>query len=314
MRKYICIFLGLFLFNSIQAQTLEELKATKAEKETIKKGIDKEIVDLDKKIKEFSGWTKGLSGLVGLDFAGANNWFANDIETATSSGFGLTINGYVNGNMEKYFVRNSLLATLNTSKATNTDLNGDTGVEAPKQEITAKASYFELSNLTGFYFAKNIAVSAKGSYTTTIFEFNDPGQLSISAGLTWTPSKSFVAYVHPLAYQWTFPSGDFAAAAGAEIGASYTGTLFPGVDWASNLNAFLAYGGKEVNGTERSAGDLSNWTWMNAFTVADVFKGIGLGVNIGLRNNKQLGFAKNVGDGGGLQVIYSVGLSYALTR
>jgi len=159
-----------------------------------------------------------------------------------------------------------------------------------------------------------VAISAKASYITTLFEFNDPGQLSFSAGLTWTPRKDFVAYLHPVGYQWTFPTDNFISAAGAELGATYTGTLFPSVEWTSNLNAFLAYGSKELNGVERSRGDLSNWTWINTFSVADVFKGIGLGLSVGLRNNKQLGFAKSLSDGGGLQTMYSLGLSYALSR
>jgi len=314
MKNLIALLCCILLFTTLQGQTLEELKVTKAEKEEVKKNIDKEIADLDKAIKEFPGWTRGLAGLIGLDFAGSNNWLANDIESNTSSGFGIAFNAYANGNYDKYFLRNNVIANLNTSRATNKDLDEDTGIEDPEQEITARASYLELSNLSGFYFIKNVAVSAKASYITTLFEFNDPGQLSFSAGLTWTPRKDFVAYIHPLGYQWTFPSQDFISATGAEVGASYTGTLFPGVEWASNFNAFLAYSGGEINNVERTRGDLSNWTWINTFSVADVFKGIGLGLSVGLRNNKQLGFAKSLNDGGGLQMMYNLGLSYALSR
>lgn len=307
----ICIFAIYPTFaQDLTNLTLDELRKLQTEKTEVKKNIDKNLADIDKAIKEFPGWTTGLAGLVGLDFAGANNWFANDVETNSGRGFGVSVNAFANGNMEKYFVRNNIIANINTSKATIDDIKDDGTIKS--EEISAKASYFEISNLSGFYVAKNLAVSAKASYITTIFEFNDPGQLSFSAGLTWTPTKEFAAYIHPLGYQWTFPSGDFASATGAEIGASYTGTLLPGIDWTSNFNAFLAYSGGDIDGVERSAGDLSNWTWMNTFSVADIFKGIGLGVGLGLRNNKQLGFNKGQTDGGGLQTLYNIGLSYAL--
>lgn len=307
----ICLlFAGQVQAQDLSSMSLEDLKTMQAEKTEVKKNIDKNLADLDKAIREFPGWTTGLAGLIGLDFTGAKNWFANDVETNSGRGFGFSLNGYANGNMEKYFVRNNLIANISSSKATIDDILDNGTIKS--EEISAKASYFEISNLTGFYIVKNVAVSAKASYITTIFEFNDPGQLAFSAGFTWTPSKAFVAYVHPLGYQWTFPSGDFASATGAEIGASYTGVLFPGVEWTSNLNAFMAYSGGDVKGVERSAGDLSNWTWMNTFAVADVWKGVGLGIGLGLRNNKQLGFAKGQADGGGLQTMYNLGLSYAL--
>lgn len=315
MKKLVFTFFSFLLMSIIlQAQTLEELKAMKAEKEAIKDNIDKEIADLDEKIKKFPGWTKGIAGLVGLDFNGANNWFANDIETNTSRGFGLTINGFANGNMEKHFIKNSLLTSINTSKATNKNLNDATGIEEAEEEISARASYLELTNLTGFYVAKNIAGSAKASYVTTIFEFNEPGQLAFSLGATWKPSSDFALYVHPIGYLWTFPTNIFASTYGAEVGATYSGEIIPGVEWTSNLNAFISYRAREVAGIDRPASDISNWTWNNAFAIADLYKGIGLGINLGLRNNKQLGFAKNVSDGGGIQMIYGVGLSYAVSR
>lgn len=315
MMRLFFAFLGLLLLlGNIKAQTLKELKAAKAEKIEIKDNIDKEIAALDKKIKKFPGWTKGISGVVGIDFSGANNWFANSLETSNTQGFGVALDAFVNANMEKYFIRNSVRTAINTSKATQTDIDDKTGLPRPAEEIKSKASHLDLSNLTGFYFMKNLAASAKSSYSTTVFEFNKPGQLSFSAGVTWTPSSKFVAYIHPLGYQWIFPTGDFVSSSGTEIGANYKGKIYREIEWASNFSAFFNYQGNEQNGIQRSAGNLSNWTWMNTVTIADLYKGIGLGANLGLRNNKQLAFAKNVADGGKLQVLYSIGISYALSK
>jgi hypothetical protein len=48
----------------------------------------------------------------------------------------------------------------------------------------------------------------------------------------------------------------------------------------TNFSTFQSY----------SNGDLSNWTWVNSFGYT-LWKGIGLGFEFGLRNNKQEGLA-----------------------
>jgi hypothetical protein len=50
-----------------------------------------------------------------------------------------------------------------------------------------------------------------------------------------------------------------------------------GIKWRSNLSAFLSY--SDFN-------NFSNWTWINGFS-ANVWKGLGVGFELGLRSNKQ---------------------------
>ena len=308
--KYFFFFLLSFICYTGFAQTLEELKTMKAEKEAAKqevmdqvKGIDGEIAEINKMIKQFPTWTSGFTGLIGLDFKGASNWYAADVPTNSQTGLGISLNAFANRDAPKYFWWNSASANYSTSKVKN-DLPNE-----PEQELTSEASFFGLNSIGGYAITEKIFASAEGRYETTLLEFNDPGKLIFSAGATWKPIDNLVVIVHPLGYQINFPTNEFTSSAGAKLGAIYNGTLVPGVEWSSNLNAFLSYSGDDDN--MYSAGDLSNWTWLNTFTVANIFKGIGLGLNIGLRKDKQLALAKGATDNP-LQSFYNIGLSYSL--
>jgi hypothetical protein len=72
------------------------------------------------------------------------------------------------------------------------------------------------------------------------------------------------------------------------------------VVWKSNLSAFLSYEGS----------DLSNYTWVNSFSTA--VKGVGIGLDIGLRSNKQEALARGREDNP-LQSYWLLGLSYAIS-
>lgn len=315
MKNVVLIILLLSAFTySLQAQeeTLEELKDQKAEREAAKSEIESEIAAIQKKIKNFPGWNLKFSSQVGVNFSGTNDWFANEIETNFTRGFNIGMNVIANQRQEKYFWNNSLVSSLSRSTSSNNDIEDDTGEELPEEEITARASYFEIASLYGYRFSKQFASSVEARYTTTIFEFNDPGKLTLSAGVTWTPVNNLVVIIHPLGFQWTFPDNEFASASGAKLGAVYNGNILEMISWNSDFNAFIAYAGDDD--ADLTAGELTNWTWINSFTVSDIFKGIGIGANIGLRNDQQLAFAKNQLDGGGVQFLYTVGISYAISR
>ena len=91
---------------------------------------------------------------------------------------------------------------------------------------------------------------------------------------------------------------NYESSLGAKVVADYTKEIVKGVNWKSNLSAFLSYNGS----------DLSNWTWVNGFGFS-VWKGIGVGVEVGLRNNKQEALALAIEDNP-LQTYYVIGLSY----
>lgn len=320
MKSLNVIFTVIFAMTFYMAnsqESLESLKAMKAEKEAVKKGIDEEIAGLDKQIKEFPGWSRGLGVTLGMNFGGVNNWYGQDIENSTSRGFGIAGNAYANKNGEGFFWHNTGNVAYNTSTQKNTNLNDD-GTEDPEQEITNTASLFTLNSIAGKQIFGNVFASAEARYETTFNQFNDPGTLTASLGFTWKPMNDLIVVVHPLAYQINFPSAALSSAAGAKIGATYTGEIAPGIKWNSDLNAFLAYGGDTEVDPDKpfspySAGALSNWTWLNTFAVADVFKGVGVGFTLGLRSNDQLAFAKTVADPG-IQSFYTLGFTYAIAR
>jgi len=313
--NFILILVAMFVTTfSLQAQdeTLDELKAMLAEKEGVKKTIDDEMADLDKRIKAFPGWSKGLGGTLGLNFSGTSDWFADDVIKTAARGFGLSLAGYANNNAAdgKYFWNNALnVSVTNGNSKSDNDQSGDF---EDNEDLSTKASLFTLNSLGGYQLFSKVYASGQASYTTTVFAFNDPGQLTFSLGLTWKPINDLVVYIHPLAYQWTFPGGTYSAASGAKIGATYSAEIAPGVKWTSDLSAFLAYSGDDTKMPALESSQLSNWTWQNGFSVADVFKGIGLGFNLGLRKDEQLGIAKGSSDPSTIQSIYTLGLSYAL--
>ena len=67
----------------------------------------------------------------------------------------------------------------------------------------------------------------------------------------------------------------FESSIGAKIVADYA-TKVAGVNIKSNLSLFQSY----------ESANLSNWTWINSFGYT-IWKGIGLGFEFGLRNNRQ---------------------------
>ncbi len=62
---------------------------------------------------------------------------------------------------------------------------------------------------------------------------------------------------------------------GAKIVADYTRKI-GAINFKTNLSAFQSY----------KSSNFSNWTWTNSFGYT-LWKGIGLGFDFGLRNNKQ---------------------------
>jgi hypothetical protein len=77
------------------------------------------------------------------------------------------------------------------------------------------------------------------------------------------------------------------------------------VNWSSTLTGFFPYGGDTeiVEGDPNSAVSLAEYTWINTLSF-QVWKGIGVGVSLGLR--------KSDFEFDGTQNFYSLGLSYAL--
>ena len=303
------IFVLIFLSGSYLAfaQTKEELKAAQAAKNDSIAAIQGRVDALQAQIDALPGWQLGALGVLGFDLSQFNNWYAQSLPNNETGNINITFNSYANLKQEKYFWRNNLNINLKWVKLDDKD---DPADESGFRETT---DVFNLSSLYGRMVNKTLAVSALGEYRTTILNnYNDPGYLDLGVGGTWTPITDLVVVVHPANYNFVFADDDtiFDSSFGAKIVADYIKSI-GGIKFKTNLSVFASY----------KSGDLSNWTWINTFTYT-VWKGIGLGFDFGLRNNKQeaLNYEINtLGNTGAtfdtidndLQTYWTLGLSYS---
>ena len=344
MRHLQLLFIAMFLcvgFVQAQEYSMDELKSMAAEKRAAADALISEAADYEKQLAEFPGWKTGGVGIIGLDFSANDNWYAINAPYSKSNAFGITASAFANNNQDKFFWNN--LLSVNLKKViTNLDSRQD-------QDVEAITDALDLSSLAGYKLTDKWALSAEGRYASTLLNLNRPGKLTLSAGATWLPIDNAVVIFHPIGYELNFPSGDFVSAFGCKIGATYSAQIIPGVAWSTNLSTFIPYGGGEgalnqfptkTAGADRlspatdfdfgadaiatqpvnySSGDLFNWVWLNTFST-NLFKGIGLGLNVGLRNDKQIAnqwqynrdgnYLAN--DNNPLQFFYNLGLSYTL--
>lgn len=296
----------------IVAQTTEELQAMKDEKaaelSTLKGELEEltgkvdalksEVASLTDQLTPYPRWDTGILGNVGLNFSTFNDWLLRDQPNTSAVNIGFSTTGIANADFEKAFWRNSLNLTLGWLKFDNRDNPDD------NSDFQVSADAFNITSLYGYKLSDKIAISTLGEYRTSILDgrFNNPGYLDIGVGATWTPIKDLVVVVHPLNYNFVFSDAefDYQSSLGAKVVADYTRQLTKNVAWKSNLSAFASYEGS----------DLSNWTWVNGFSTA--VKGIGIGLDLGLRNNKQEALAAEKTDNP-LQTYWILGLSYAIS-
>ena len=272
MKKVFLAVAFIFGLATINAQTVEELKAQKAEKQAEADKYQAEADALQAQIDAFPGWKFGAFGTIGANISGFNNWFSKGTPNNDAGNIGIIANGFANLDREKFFWRNGLNVNLAWLKNDNTDIDSDS------DSFDSANDVFNLTSLYGYKLSEKFAISALGEYRTTILDnFNDPGYLDLGVGATWTPIKDLVVVVHPLNYNFVFADNDnvFESSMGAKIVADYTRQLGK-VNFKTNLSAFQSY----------KSSDLSNWTWINSFGYT-LWKGIGLGLEFGLRNNKQ---------------------------
>jgi len=346
MRTFKLLLFILLASFGLQAQDNAQLKSMAAEKRAAADALMAEAADLESQLAPEYGWTKGGVGIVGANLASNSNWFAINAPNSSSNGLGINASAFANQNQEKYFWNNLLTLNLLQTKTKLTE--NSTAVKAITDAL-------DLSSLFGYKLAPKWALSAEGKYTSTLLNFNKPGKATVSAGATWLPIPNAVVILHPLGYEKNWPSGDFVSMLGMKVGATYSATIIPGVAWSTNLSAFIPY--TSDNGTlqqyvlsnaadvasDRTAaaaefdladpisgnemevlyerGDLTNWTWLNTFST-NIFKGIGLGLNVGLRKDQQIANQWNynkfgvpggsIDFGNDLQLYYSLGLSYTL--
>lgn len=271
MKKLSILLVLVGISFSINAQTAEELKKEIAPKKAQISKLQGEVKALQSKIDALPGWRKGAFGTIGASLSGFNNWYARNAPNANAGNIGITINGFANLIEKDFFWRNSGTINLGWVKLDDKSIDGD-------EDFDTATDVFTISSLYGKRFNKKWALSALGEYRTTIIDnFNNPGYLDLGAGVTWTPTSHLVVVMHPGNYNFVFSSGEtvFESSLGAKVVADYT-NKYKDLSVKSNLSIFQSY----------DSGDLSNWTWTNSFGYT-LWKGIGLGLEVGLRNNKQ---------------------------
>lgn len=287
------------------SQTEEELKSELGTKKDSIAAIQGRADAIQGKIDALPGWKKGAFGTIGANLSGFNNWYAQGTPNVSSGNIGVTVNAFANLNQEKFFWRNSGNVNLGWVKFDDTDIDTD------DDSFRQAADVFTISSLYGRKLSEKFAISGLGEYRTTILDnFNDPGYLDLGVGATWTPITDLVVVIHPLNYNFVFSSNDavFQSSLGAKILADYTRQIGK-VNFKTNFSMFQSY----------ENGDLSNYTWINSLGYT-LWNGIGLGLEFGLRNNKQeaLNFAQatdpattfdNVDNA--LQTYFLFGLNYA---
>lgn len=309
--KKIFTFCLMLIATASFSQTVEELKEEKAVKEDSIKAIQGRVDALKKQIDEFPGWKFGAFGTIGASFSEFNNWYGQGTPNNSAGNITFTVNPYAKLDREKYFWYNTGNINLSWVKFDDKDDPND------NKDFREASDVFNVTSLFGYKITKSLAVSTLGEYRTTLINnFNDPGYLDLGVGVTWTPIDGLVVVVHPINYNFVFADNDaiFESSLGAKIVANYAKSIGD-LKFNSNLSMFQSY----------ESSDLSNWTWINSLSYT-VWKGIGLGFELGLRDNKQeaLNFATNNWDPAGtepaptfdnvdndLQVYTTFGLSYS---
>ena len=271
MKKLVFSLILVSISICVNAQTVDDLKKEQAPKKAQIAKLQGEVAALQAKIDALPGWKKGAFGTIGGSLSGFNNWYSRTAPNAEAGSIGVTINGFANLTKEKFFWKNSGAINLGWVKLDDQSVEGDEGFETA-------TDVFTISSLYGRRINKKWAASALIEYRTSLIDnFNDPGYLDFGAGITWTPMNQLVVVFHPGNYNFVFSDGEtiFESSLGAKIVADYA-EKFKKLSVKSNLSIYQSY----------KSSNFSNWTWTNSLGYT-LYKGIGLGFELGLRKNKQ---------------------------
>lgn len=266
----------------MNAQTVEELKAQKSEKQAAADVLQGEANAIQAQIDALPGWKKGAFGTIGGSLSQFNDWYSQGTPNVSSGSIGFTVNAFANLNQEKFFWNNS--ANINLAWVKFDDKDDPTD----NKKFRESTDVFNISSLYGRKLSEKFAISGLVEYRTTLLSnFNDPGYLDVGVGATWTPIKNLIVVIHPLNYNFVFSDNDtvFESSLGAKIVADYTRSI-GAINFKTNLSMFQSY----------KSSDYSNWTWTNSFSYT-LWKSIGVGFDFGLRQNKQEAVNFNLASG-----------------
>ncbi len=316
MKKLVITVALLIGATSFAQKTEAELKAEKAKLEGEIKSLKAKVSGLDGQLAKYNkGWKFGLMGTAGANFSGYTNWYTNSLKNSQTGNIGIVLNGFANLDADKYFWKNSATLNLGWTKIVNYDLEKEMSVsefdKLKKYQNTSDA--LNINSLFGYKITPKLAASALAEYRTTVIKnFNNPGYLDFGVGFTWTPMPEFLMVVHPANYNYVFSDtgSTYESSLGCKVMAEYKKD-FGLLKYRSNVTAFVSY---------TDLKNLSNWTWVNSLGF-NLWKGFGVGLEGGLRQNKQENYNATGGaDKWGelkysdnlLQSYWLVGLSYSM--
>jgi hypothetical protein len=277
--KNITIFLigALMLSGTVWAQTVEELEAVKKiKKEAISK-LEKEVMEIQLKIdslpEQVKAWETSVFGTLGVNSSVFHNWFQKASPNSSGGAIGITVNAAANYNAVHHYWRNAGSLKLGWVKFDDKNNPDD------EKGYQVATDIFNISSLYGRKLTKRLAASARLEYRSSIVDnFNDPGYLDLGIGGTWDPIKGLFVTIHPVNANLVFADSEsvFESTAGAQIVVDYSRNFASGISTKSNFAGFISYRNK----------NRSNWTWTNSISYK-IWKGIGLGIEGGLRENQQ---------------------------
>ena len=308
----LCMAMAWLSIGALGAQTTEEMIAMKEAKAAELTGLEAqltdltgkvealktEVADLTDKITPYPRWDLGARGNIGFNISQYSDWLSKESPNTNAISIGFTGNAFANLDQKKYFWRNNLNVALGWQKFDDEDDPTDS------KDFKVTSDAFNVTSLYGYKLSKTWALSTLAEYRSSLLHnINNPGFLDVGVGATWTPIKDLVVVIHPLNYNFVFSDGafDYESSLGTKIVADYKKEIVKGLNWTSNLSAFVSYQNQ----------NLSNWTWINGLTTT--VKGFGIGLDFGLRGNKQEALAAGRTDNP-LQTYWVLGLTYALGK
>lgn len=309
-KRHIYVLVAILSFGYLNAQTIEELTALKetksAELSTLQAQLDEltgqvealtaEVDGLTDQITPYPRWDIGGHGNIGINLSQYSDWLSRSSPNTAATSLGITGNVFANLDQQKYLWRNSINFAFGWQRFKDEDDPEEDG----EYEITSDV--FSAKSLLGYKLTDKLSISVLGEYRTTLLEnTNDPGYLDLGAGLTYLPITDLVIVVHPLNYNFVFSDPEnyeYESSMGAKVVADYKLQIVKNLTWTSSFSGFLSYEGS----------DFSNWTWINGLTTN--ISGFGLGIDFGLRGNRQEALAADLDDNP-LQFYWVFGLTYA---
>jgi hypothetical protein len=308
-RRIVNLAFACFMMGTITAQTTEELMAIKEAKAAELTALEAQLTDLTGKVDAlkveienlteqvtpYPRWDLGAHGNIGLNISNFSDWLSKEAPNTNAVALTFAGNAFADLDQRKYFWRNKLNLTLGWQKF-------DDETDPTDDDFETSADAGTISSLFGYKLGEKLAISVLGEYRSTVIEnFNNPGYLDIGAGITWTPVKDLYIVVHPFNYNHIFFDGgyEYISSFGAKVFIDYKTQIAKNLAWTSNLSAFVSY----------EDTDLSNWTWINGLTTK--VKGIGIGLDFGLRGNKQEAEAAGLTTNP-LQTYWVFGITYGI--